>query len=174
MKKSAILLLVLFGLFGCDDPTVASNIDTFTCSWLPWWMADCSSTAVHDRAIGVLEHGIVQAHARCEVQPNTFTGCNSGWGVKADLFQDNSAISTGFVSTDSNGNTFTSFTIRNDTVETCKKDWSAVDVDGPCVSIHAGTFTLYTGNTTTVCPIANHEYSISMSTNCAGFNLSAF
>jgi hypothetical protein len=52
---------------GCDDPTVAENIDTFTCAYLPWWMATCDSTEVHAKALNILQHGLVDAQVECHV-----------------------------------------------------------------------------------------------------------
>jgi hypothetical protein len=50
---------------GCDDPVVAENIDVFTCAWLPSWMADCTAPEVHDKAVEVLQYGLVQAKVTC-------------------------------------------------------------------------------------------------------------
>ena len=67
MKK--LLLSALLVMTGCDDAFVAENIDVFTCSFLPPWMADCASEEVHDKAISLLQFGLVEAKVTCSDVP---------------------------------------------------------------------------------------------------------
>ena len=67
MKK--LLLSALLVMTGCDDAFVAENIDVFTCTVLPSWMADCASEEVHDKAVSLLQFGLVEAKVSCNNVP---------------------------------------------------------------------------------------------------------
>lgn len=67
MKK--FLLSAVLVMTGCDNAFVAENIDVFTCSVLPPWMADCASEEVHDKALSLLQFGMVEAKVTCEDVP---------------------------------------------------------------------------------------------------------
>src|SRR5262245_55303576 len=67
MKKFLISAALL--MTGCDNAFVVENIDVFTCSWLPPWMADCASEEVHDKAVSLLQFGLVEAKVTCEDVP---------------------------------------------------------------------------------------------------------
>lgn len=58
-------LLLCISATACNSETAAENIDTFTCAWLPWWMADCSSSEVHNKAIESLHNGLIEASVSC-------------------------------------------------------------------------------------------------------------
>jgi hypothetical protein len=68
MKK--FLPLLLLTATACDDPFVLENIDVATCAWLPSWMADCTSPEVHDKALDVLQFGLVESKVTCRGVPN--------------------------------------------------------------------------------------------------------
>lgn len=171
MKKSLSMLAVAAMLLpACDDPVVAEHIvDNFICTYMPWWMGDCQSQEVIDKVQSVLDHGFTGAHIRCEVQPNTVIGCSLGWGIKADILQDNSSIATGSISTGSN---FTNFNIRNDGVYACVKNWSTPFSDGPCVGFDGSDFVLIAPSGFT-CG-RSEPYRIPIDDACMGFNLDAF
>jgi hypothetical protein len=75
MKK--FLLSAVLVMTGCDNAFVAENIDVFTCSVLPPWMADCASEEVHDKAVSLLQYGLVEAKVTCEEVPyHASTDCD--------------------------------------------------------------------------------------------------
>lgn len=63
MRCFLLLLAVMLGI-GCDNPALLANIDTYTCAYLPGAI-DCTTQEVHDKAVGLLEHGIVSAQIEC-------------------------------------------------------------------------------------------------------------
>lgn len=63
MKKLFVLIAAL--LFGCDSSSLLSNIDTLTCAYVPWYVADCTSTEVHDKAVSIVQNGMVEAYLYC-------------------------------------------------------------------------------------------------------------
>jgi hypothetical protein len=67
MKK--FLLSAVLVMTGCDNAFVVENIDVFTCSVLPPWMADCASEEVHDKAVSLLQFGMVESKVTCEDVP---------------------------------------------------------------------------------------------------------
>src|SRR5688572_10501648 len=68
------LPLILLSATACDDPFVLENIDVATCAWLPSWMADCQSPEVHDKALDVLQFGLVESKVTCRAVPNHARG----------------------------------------------------------------------------------------------------
>lgn len=73
------LLLGLSFTIGCDAPYAATYIDTFTCAYLPWYFADCTSTEVHDKAVAILHDGVVQASVECDGAYEFQEGTSSGF-----------------------------------------------------------------------------------------------
>lgn len=64
MKKLVLLIAVL--LAGCDNAGLMTNLDTYLCAYLPGAI-DCSAPEVHDKAVSILENGMVEAHMTCHL-----------------------------------------------------------------------------------------------------------
>lgn len=96
MKK--LLLSAVLVISGCDDAFVAENIDVFTCSLLPPWMADCASEEVHDKAVSLLTFGAVEAKVTCDRVPyHTSDGCRMSWRSTATYAGHRLADGSAFV-----------------------------------------------------------------------------
>lgn len=157
--KKLVCALGLLGTFGCDDPFVAENIDVFTCSVLPYWMADCASPEVHDKAISVLQNGLVSSHMECD-----FTAPSTQWGptryrVESHALHDGSAVSK----VDWLAGSATEFSSRNEAPST-----SMIVNDYLC------SWVLANGDITLNCDGYGQVYSVDIETNCTGFNLGHF
>jgi hypothetical protein len=61
VKRIALLALALAG---CDNSALLANVDTYTCAYLPS-VIDCTTQDVHDKAVSLLENGLVEAQADC-------------------------------------------------------------------------------------------------------------
>jgi hypothetical protein len=97
--KKVLVCGALMLATGCDDPVVAENIDVFTCAWLPSWIADCASPEVHDKAVEVLQYGLVQAKVTCSgVENHRKDSCdlttNGSGTYSAHRLLDGSALVT--------------------------------------------------------------------------------
>lgn len=57
------LLLTIPFFLGCD--AALPYVDNLTCAYLPYYVADCSSPEVHDKAVSVLTNGAVEAQITC-------------------------------------------------------------------------------------------------------------
>lgn len=104
MIKSKISLLLALFVTGCDNQNLVDNIDTFTCSIIPWYVADCSSPAIQEKALSIVQNGLAEAHIQC-YGTNTYGTPAMKVHYEATLLHDGSVIanasSTGF-----NGPTF--------------------------------------------------------------------
>jgi hypothetical protein len=170
MKRLLLLLAALLA-FGCDDSTVHANIDTFTCAWLPWWMADCSSSAVHDRAVSVLDHGLASAQITCsDVGFGGGVGdpTSGWWNYQATKMQDGSCLASAQQLTYhyTFGPSASAYSVRN-TTEAADCSVSMIGPDGNTISVSVYSGALQMTECSSSC-------SQSVSSNCTGFNLAAF
>lgn len=186
-----LLLAAVLGLtVGCDSPTVAENIDIFTCAWLPWWMADCIDPAVHNRALSILSDGIVRAQVQCSVNYTSYStrtlstpelvsyGYRS-FVFSATLFQDGSA----FVNTNAGSLQFTGFLSRRDprvadfSVVPHLAGTAEISLSGGelIVTSMEASYTRPDSSSfyTTVYELLQHSTDLD-SEYCTGFNLEAF
>jgi len=174
--KSCVLLLLAAGVTsGCDSATVHDNIDVFTCAWLPWWMADCSSSEVHDRAVRILDHGIVDASLECSAVTSMglFDGNHLSIHWKK-LIDGSSLLSAG--GPNQRGGVPFAFFERNETVDLTTVDHPFA---GECVAHHTVSDGFWTVDV--VCPNDPstdppiHIVWVSKDiSECDGFNLEAF
>lgn len=99
MKK--LLLSAVLVMTGCDDAFVAENIDVFTCSVLPPWMADCASEEVHEKAVSLLTFGAVEAKVTCHRVPyHSSYGCGIARGSARTYAGHRLADGSAFVTLD--------------------------------------------------------------------------
>jgi hypothetical protein len=62
--KSFLLPIALFFSTGCD--AALDHVDNLACTFIPWYVADCTSPEVHDKAVSILTDGIVEAQITCQ------------------------------------------------------------------------------------------------------------
>lgn len=61
--KSMLIPFCLFAFTGCS--TLLDHVDDFTCSYLPYYVADCLDPAVHDKAVNIITNGAIEAQINC-------------------------------------------------------------------------------------------------------------
>jgi hypothetical protein len=164
-----LLLLAALLAFGCDSSTVHDNIDVFTCAYLPWWMADCESSEVHDKAIRILDHGLIEAQVTCVADAHcaAFNGSTNGYKakLKATLLADGSkAMSCNF----GEWGGADPFIDRS---EALSADFASDDFGFLRCAVASGSATVEM--TGTLCGTGPFK-TFDISTDCTGFNLTAF
>jgi hypothetical protein len=155
MKRWLALLVALL-VMGCEDTYVREHIiDNFVCVYMPWWMGECDGEEVTAKVMGVLDHGIVSAQARCICSlHNDIDDAENGVTYTAQRLVDGSCLIT-----------------EAPLVPTklCSlSDACSVDCSGNGVSLSGGLLSHVAS------PGPHGTYSADMSTCCTGFNLEAF
>lgn len=72
--KTLSLGLIFTASTGCDNQYLIDNMDTFACSIIPYYAADCTDPEVQAKAVSVLENGIVEAQIVCNGTAQTTPG----------------------------------------------------------------------------------------------------
>lgn len=93
--KNLLTLVAILSAFGCGQELL-DNIDNLTCAYVPWYVADCTSPEVHDKAVSIATDGLAFARLDCYID-NYF----HDWKVphqefwvryEATIFQDGSNL----------------------------------------------------------------------------------
>lgn len=194
MKLLCILVALL--AFGCDSAGLRTNIDTFTCGLIPWYAADCESSEIHDKAIGILDHGAVEAHIECTSNYTSMLSVSPFYNtLTIDKFIDGSAMYS-WGSTHTNGIDLFSPVIAApvrfcDRTAECASEWAlptyeyyAHNSDAHTITyrIEAGEYTVtheWTGGPYGAAPYPVYNSPLVyvdelVSEVCTGFNLEAF
>lgn len=156
------LPLVLLSATACDDPFVLENIDVATCAWLPSWMANCQSPEVHDKALDVLQFGLVESKVTCRGVPNHARG-------SCRLTQNGSGTYVGHRLVD--GSAFVTLEQQVFLLGRAEPEAQALAVVHPLFpsetwSISDGRLTVHKNGC--------RDVVVDLETECQGFNLSAF
>ncbi len=64
-KSLTVAAALGLGVVGCDSPGALENIDSLTCALIPGYVADCASQGVHDKAVSILENGLIAGEVKC-------------------------------------------------------------------------------------------------------------
>lgn len=154
----ALLALVLALIVGCDNPAVLANIDTYTCAYLPG-VVDCTTPEVHDKAVAMLQHGIVEADIVCQcLLTSPLTNITPGPYHLQRLIDGACFATPPFIVP-------SQLIPRSDpSAPTCKtaSGSASIELDDGVIIFHNGAHPddTFTGSATTSC--------------CTGFNLEAF
>lgn len=94
--KSLFCFVVLLLTFGCGTQALLDNVDNITCAFVPWYVADCTSPDVHDKAVSIATDGMAEARLDCYIE-NYFHDWqvpNQEFWVRyeATIFQDGSNL----------------------------------------------------------------------------------
>ncbi len=176
---------------GCDSPSILANIDTYTCAYLPG-VIDCTTQEVHDKAVSVLQNGLVAGEVRCE-----------GAALSHGRMNADPAIPGGGVIVPS-ASTYVTFKYRAQKLQegTCFVNWSAggafdagfiprssAEAEGCAVeiadgvtlrstatgalasSVNLSVYPVFQSGSTNLIPIATPDTEF---LNCAGVNLEVF
>lgn len=168
-------LLLCLSAISCDSPTVAENIDTFTCAYLPWWMATCDAPEIHAKALNILQHGLIDAQVECHANiMQSYCDLPMGFHVQANKLVDGACL----VVRPSVAGGFGDMRLYDRTsphAADCSYtdgDFSYVITAGYITGTYTGTGLPYTCGTNYGIP---YKVSVDLtSESCTGFNLATF
>lgn len=80
-KSLTVAAVLALGVVGCDSPGALENIDSLTCALIPWYVADCTSSEVHDKAVSIMENGLVAGEVNCTGTITRYAVQCSGFAV---------------------------------------------------------------------------------------------
>ena len=169
MSTSKLLLLVALCALGCDSQAARDNIESLTCGLIPWYVADCTSPEVQDKALSILYNGAVEAQVTCDsVALGSGSDTTAGWwSLQATKMHDGSCLASGQQLRFNNtlGAAATRFSLRG-TVDADECRLFAYVPHGLRIKFADGTITAYAG--------CASSCSRPISSSCTGFNLEAF
>lgn len=168
----ALLLILCSGfVLACDDEYVREHIiDNFVCTYMPNWMGDCQGTETTTKVMSVLDHGILEASADCEVEVDIpCQDTDIVFHFRADLLFDGSSI----VTCDGNNGSFTAVNHRGEPVIATKRAKYGSDSGKFECEASAGELEIrYDGEW---CALSSPSFgAFDMGLVCAGHNLEAF
>lgn len=200
VKSLAVAALLALGVVGCDSSGALENIDSLTCALIPWYVDDCTSTEVHDKAVSILTNGLVAGEVKCAGTVTRYNVSCAGFSTpseggiessdpaptttlkyKAQKLQDG----TCFVSWSASGAGYKNdigFIPRSNTyASSCEIDLTSdvhATADGGKLTVHSSQTSYhlqYTPGLGTSCePYATPDTVFDMATQCTGFNFEVF
>lgn len=173
-----LAFLVALLVMGCEDTYVREHIiDNFVCVYMPWWMGECDGDEVTAKVMGVLDHGLTEAHASCSVVWGPPWSSAYTETISVHALVDGSKLWT---STTSQVSNYTQFCARG---EPCgdAASWSLTktqNVNNVCTfALQDGLFTISCdgGDINSYMSHTPHTFvSEDITEVCTGFNLEAF